>query len=189
MRVPRQLEMRRTSLGELPPLAPPAGCTLRSYQPGDEAEWARIMNHCFGTQWTPERCLTELVQREEFDPQGCFFVAVDGIPQGAAAAWQKPEHLGDTGFVHMVGVVPEFRGRGFGRLVTLAVLHWLREQGYRRVILHTDDWRLPAIRSYLSLGFRPVLFNDHHARRWELVQARLLARFPAETRGLDVQSY
>jgi mycothiol synthase len=89
----------------------------------------------------------------------------------------------------MVGVVPEFRSRGFGRLVTLAVLHWLHEQGYRRVILHTDDWRLPAIRSYLRLGFRPVLFNDHHTRRWELVRARLLARFLAEARGPDVQPY
>jgi mycothiol synthase len=138
------------------------------------------MNHCFGTQWTAERCLAELVQREEFAPQGCLFVTVDGIPQGAAAAWLKREHLGDTGFVHMVGVIPEFRGRGFGRLVTLAVLHWLREQGYRRVILHTDDWRLPAIRTYLRLGFQPVLFDDHHTRRWEAVWGKLGSEFRGE---------
>lgn len=188
MTVPRQLEMRHTRLSELPPLEPPAGCTLRCYQPGDEADWAEIMNHCIGMKWTAARCRVELIERREFDSEGCFFALVDGIPQGTATAWQKPEQRGDTGYVHMVGVSPAYRGQGLGRLVTLAVLHWLRGQGYRRVILHTDEWRLLAIRTYLRLGFRPVFFDDHHMRRWDAVENRLRARFPTEPGGLDVRS-
>lgn len=174
--VPRQLEMRLTNLSDLPDLELPSGVTLRSYQPGDECAWACIMNHCIDPPWTAERCRAELIRRNEFDPNGCFFAVVGGVPRGTATAWQKRPERGETGYIHMVGVAPAYRGRGMGRLVTLAVLHWFRQQGYRRVVLHTDDWRLPALQTYLRLGFEPVLFDTHHARRWERVRAKLMTQ-------------
>jgi len=186
--VPRQLEMRRRTLEDLPEIQLSPGCELRSYQHGDEEHWARIMNHCIGTKWTAERCLAELVQRAEFDPEGCLFAVVEGLPQGTATAWQKAELRGDTGYLHMVGVAPDFRGRGLGHMVTLAALRWFREQGYRRVILHTDGWRLPAIRTYLRLGFQPVLFNDEHTHRWEAVRSRLSPQRPDSVGALDDRS-
>lgn len=180
--------MRRRTLGDLPELEVPSGCTLRSYQPGDEEHWARIMNRCIGVRWTAERCLAELVQRNEFDRRGCFFAVLDGLPQGTATAWQKSDQRGDTGYVHMVGVTPAYRGRGIGRLVTLATLHWFREQGYRRVVLHTDDWRLPAIHTYQRLGFEPVYFDVEHTIRWEAVHARLSAPRGNSVGALDDRS-
>jgi len=173
---PRQLEMRRPDLDGLPPLEAPEGVALRSYLPGDEAHWARIMNDSIGEGWTAERCRVELIERAEFRAEGCFFATVDGVPQGTATAWVKAGLAPETGYVHMVGVSPSCRGRGLGRLVSLAALHWFREHGFRRALLHTDDWRLPALGVYFQLGFEPVLFDAEHARRWEVVRSHLAAR-------------
>jgi mycothiol synthase len=176
--VPNQLEMRRAHLDGLPALQPPPGCLLRSYRPGDETHWARIMNECVGEGWTPERARRELVERPEFRADGCFFAEVAGVPQGTATAWHSRAAPEGDGYVHMVGVARAARGLGLGMLVTLATLHWFREHGYRGATLNTDDWRLPAIGVYLKLGFQPVLFNEEHERRWREVRARLAQARP-----------
>jgi mycothiol synthase len=170
---PRQLRMRFSSLDALPPLAVPDGCGLRTYLPGDEAHWARIMNDCIGENWTAERCLAELVNRPEFTPEACFFATVDGVPEGTATAWRSAAVAAGTGYVHMVGVSPAARGKSLGYLVTLATLHWFHEHRYQEVVLDTDDWRLPAIGVYFKLGFQPVLFDEGHAQRWEAVRRKL----------------
>ena len=176
---PRQLQMRLPTLEGLPEPRPPAGTELRTYLPGDEAHWARIMNECIGENWTPERCLEELVRRPQFRPDACFFAIVGGVPQGTATAWLHPAYLPDRGYLHMIGVASEQRGRGLGTLVTLAALGWFREHGFAGAVLDTDDWRLPAIAVYLKLGFGPVLFDDEHARRWTAVRASLEEGSPA----------
>jgi mycothiol synthase len=168
--------MFRPNLAGLPELAIPPDCGLRTYQPGDEAHWARIMNDCIGENWTPERALNELVRRPEFSADACFFATINGVPEGSATAWQRTGYADGVGYVHMVGVTPASRGKGLGKLVTLATLHWFRDHGYRSAVLNTDDWRLPAIGVYLALGFEPVLFNDEHTQRWSDVQARIAAR-------------
>ena len=38
--------------------------------------------------------------------------------------------------------------------------------GYTRIYLKTDDWRLPAIKTYLKLGFIPFLFLPDMEGRW-----------------------
>jgi mycothiol synthase len=72
----------------------------------------------------------------------------------------------------------EHRGRGLGRLVCLAVLHYLRHRGDVAAELSTDDFRLSAIRTYLGLGFVPVSLTamadrDDHESRWSAVFTRL----------------
>lgn len=168
--------MLRPNLAGLPELSIPPGCGLRTYQPGEEAHWARIMNDCVGEGWTPERTMNELVRRPEFSADACFFATVSGTPEGSATAWQRAGYADGVGYVHMVGVSPSARGRGLGILTTLATLHWFRDHGYHSAVLNTDDWRLPAIGVYLGLGFEPVLFNEEHTRRWEDVHARIAAR-------------
>jgi mycothiol synthase len=133
------------------------------------------MNHCVGSDWTPERCVERFAERVEFYPDGCFFATVDDRPVGTAAGWIKPDSPPATGWVEMVGVHPEHRGRGLGAVVTLSVLRWMRSRGLRRAVLTTDDWRLPAIHTYLKLGFEPVIFDGTHQQRWEAVRARLTA--------------
>ena len=57
--------------------------------------------------------------------------------------------------VHWVAILPGFMGQGLGRPLVAAVLHRLHELGHYRVFLDTDSGRVPAIRLYMKLGFRP----------------------------------
>jgi mycothiol synthase len=73
---------------------------------------------------------------------------------------------------------PEHRGKRLGYVVSLAVLHDLRRHGCREAALLTDDPRIPAIKTYLSLGFLPALTDDTHPARWEAVAALLAEKRP-----------
>jgi len=73
----------------------------------------------------------------------------------------------------MVGVDPDSRGLGAGRLIALAALHSLAERGYKTAVLSTDDERIPAINLYYSLGFRPIYTHESHKERWKKIMAKL----------------
>jgi mycothiol synthase len=183
--------MLRPTLDDLPPLALPAGYRLRTFQPGDEPAWARIMESSsgLGREWTVEKVRERIVQREQFEPAGLFFATSDADgdrPVASATAWRKAADERVMGNVHMVCALDEHRGKGLGRLVSLAVLHFLRERGFRAADLSTDDRRLPAIRTYLGLGFVPVYLtdaalSDDHEARWSAIFAQL--HDPTRLRG------
>ncbi len=169
----RQLRMVRPDLDRLPEIGVPAGYELRTYRPGDEAAWCEIMNTGIGTDWTAEKCRRELTEREPFLPDGCFFVSKSGEAVATACAFDvEPEGV-NAAQVHMVCAKPAHRGRGLGRLVTLAVLHYMREHGFRAAFLGTDDFRVPAVRTYLGLGFIPDYIEDSHRNRWSAVFAKI----------------
>ena len=46
----------------------------------------------------------------------------------------------------------------------------------QQAALLTDDPRLPAIKTYLNLGFVPEHRDDTHPARWEAVAGRLAER-------------
>jgi len=167
-----QLQMVRVSLDGLPPVEVPAGYRLRTYRPGDEAAWCRLVNDGIGGDYTEEKCRQELIERPSFDPDDLFFVEHDGEVVGTACALRADEE-GKPGILHMVVVSPEHRGHGLGRVLVAAVLHRFRELGYTTVALSTDDFRLPAIATYLSLGFQPKYTHDSHQERWRAIRDRL----------------
>ena len=172
--------MVRPHLGGLPSIAVPAGYVLRSYRPGDEPAWAAMMNAPLGigSGWTVERVAEKLVSQPQFEP-GCLFFAVEvasGDSVATATAWRiRPEDR-EVGYLHMVAAMPSHRGRGLGRLVCLGVLHYMRDHGIGSAALTTDDARLPAIGTYLGLGFVPDYWEDSASdqrARWSEVFSRL----------------
>ena len=181
---PRQLRMRRPSLEGLPEVARPEGYGLRTYREGDERAWGEIMEsqEGIGSGWTVERVRTSMMEKAQFEAEGLFFVTSereDGRPVASAAAWRNPAAAEQTGFVHMVCALPEHRGRGLGRLATLATLHYMRERGDQDVLLETDDFRMAAVKTYLGLGFVPVYLEDaasDHVVRWSTVFTKVFGR-------------
>ncbi|MCX7800650.1 MAG: GNAT family N-acetyltransferase [Fimbriimonadales bacterium] len=168
-----QLMMRRSSWDGLPPVPdPPDGCRLREAADPDAEALAELIGSAFPEMhWTAERARRDLLE----DPNvAATFVVED--PRGellaTASAQRIPEHEPD-GFLHWVASSPRARGMGLGALVSLAVLLRLRELGFRACRLTTDDERLPAIRTYLKLGFRPVVLDETHPGRWREVAERL----------------
>jgi mycothiol synthase len=164
----KQLKMIRPNLDDLPEVEIPEGYELRTYRPGDEAAWAEIISTGLGTA-TADDCREKLTSKPQFLPFGLFFATFDGKPVGSACAWRESEDEWLKGYVHMVCVLPEHRGKHLGYWLTLAVLRFFRDQGFREAFLDTNDWRLPAIKSYLNLGFEPHYFDDSHRKRWQKV--------------------
>lgn len=164
-----QLRMIRRNLDDLPEIELPSGYEIRTYQPGDEAAWAEIMNSGIGTNWTAEGCSEALTSKPQFLPDGLFFATHEGKPVGSACAWRSSPDEWKEGYLHMVCVLPEHRGKNLGYLLTLAVLHYFKDHGFQSCVLDTDDWRIPGIRSYLRLGFEPVYLDESHKERWQKV--------------------
>ena len=165
--MPRQLRMVRPNLENLPELELPAGYGMRTYLEGDEIHWARIISDSFGgRERTAQDTRDQITDRDVFLPDGFYFATHRGIPVGTACAWRQSVDEKDVGYVHMVGVVAEHTGHKLGKWVSLAVLHYFRDNGFISVMLDTDDFRIPAVKTYLNLGFVPVYVEEGQSKRW-----------------------
>ena len=165
-----QLLMRR-DLSGLPDLCLPADMSLKCFSHGMEADWNNIITASFQTPFDFDAFMRT---DKAFCDERVLFLCVDGAPVATAAAWNVERYGDDTGYVHMVGALPECKGRKLGYLVSLAAMHRLRDEGFTQVVLQTDDFRLPAIKTYLNLGFVADLSaHESMPGRWEAVMGAL----------------
>ncbi|MET8876144.1 mycothiol synthase [Nocardia sp. NPDC004604] len=175
LRTARELwQMRRTlATPELPELAVPDGIALRTYEgPADDAELLRVNSAAFA--WHPEQGgWTERdieVRRAEswFDPKG-LLIAVDPADPDRVLGfhWTKVhyEQSPPIGEVYVVGIDPVAQGRGLGRLLTLAGLHYLRERDLAEVLLYTEADNAAAVHTYTRLGFAPAHIDVAYSAR------------------------
>jgi mycothiol synthase len=146
---------------------------LRLCGPAEEAAWPALMARAGFAGWDGERLEAF---RARILPEG-WFVAVhraSGQMVATAMAVDGPGPLHpEGGELSWVAGDPDHAGHGLGRAVSSAAVARLLAAGYRRVYLSTDDWRLPAIKIYLSMGFVPLLYAEDMAERWEKVYAAL----------------
>ena len=77
---------------------------------------------------------------------------VDGEPIGCGVRRLD----GDVGELKRMYVVPEARGRGYGRLLLAALEQAARELGYRRVRLDTGPINWEAKQLDRSTGYRAI---------------------------------
>lgn len=166
----RQLRMVRPNLENLPPLQLSPGYEIRTYQEGDDAHWAAIITASFGGRnLTAADARRAIMDQGVFDPEGLFFATCEGTPVGTASAWRPTIDEGEFGKVHMVGVDSAHAGKKLGKWVSLAVLRYFREHKFKCVKLDTDDFRIPAVKTYLNLGFLPVHVDTDQEKRWRRV--------------------
>ncbi|MFP3902936.1 MAG: GNAT family N-acetyltransferase [Armatimonadota bacterium] len=164
-----QLTMKRPDLKNLPELQLPEGYQLRTFQSGDERAWENIVADAFDREVPRGQFGTRIGAHDAFQPERLFFICHKGEAVATATAWYMEKWGENTGYVHMVGVKPGHRGKRLGYQVSLAVLHRLRDEGFEEAVLTTDDFRLPAIKTYLNLGFEPVLVHENQRKRWREV--------------------
>lgn len=159
-----QLVMFRKELQSLPSLQLPDGYTIRSYREGDGAAWERIINESF--QKTGSSFVQEVLTREPFRPERVMFALHGEEPVATAIAWHQAEWGDEVGYLHMVGLLKAHTGKGLGLQVSLAAMIQMAKEGRVSAVLHTDDFRAPAIKTYLKLGFIPKLVHDNQHQRW-----------------------
>ena len=80
----------------------------------------------------------------------------------SAVIYEKKE----TGRLDFVVTHPDHRKKGLGKNICIAVINHFIEKKYEKVILQTEDWRIPAIAVYLKLGFKPVFTSKELEKRW-----------------------
>ena len=79
-------------------------------------------------------------------------------------------HAGNLGWL---AVDPAHRGNNLGSVVVVSVLNRLRNAGYHRIYLETHQFRLPAIKIYLKLGWIPFIYRPEMNEQWESICSQL----------------
>ena len=158
MRCPLPLPPSRPSGAEPPP-------PTRPFRPGqDEEAWLVVNNRAFDShpeQGNWDRATLEEREREPwFDPRGFLMLEAEG--RLAGSCWTKVHARTDPpmGEIYVIGVDPDFHGRGWGRALTQAGLDWLADQGLSVGMLYVDGDNTAALRLYRSMGF-----TDDHVDR------------------------
>lgn len=157
------LQLRRPLSDPLPELTVPSDLTLRTYEgAGDDAEILRVNNAAFA--WHPEQGGWNTEQIDErtgsdwFDPAGLFLAFDAGNPDRLLGFhWTKVHPAeadqAELGEVYIVGVDTAAQGRGLGRILTLAGLHYLADRGLGEVELYVEGDNAAALNTYRKLGF------------------------------------
>ena len=180
---PMQLSMVISADAEsrMPPAPVPGGYEIRGYRAGEDDEaWRALINTgAFGTPW-PRSKFDEYLDGPE-RREGSRLAVKDGRVLAATFASVEdgsdsiaiPDDVKGMGRVDFVISHPDARRLGLGRAVCTAVVKYLFGRGYSNVILWTDNWRIPAIAMYLSMGFEPNLNRGDMPERWEKVMEDL----------------
>ena len=102
----------------------------------------------------------ELLAEQLFDRGNAevLFALEDGKEVGFALFFHNfSTFLGRAGlYLEDLYVLPEHRGRGYGKALLRQLARIARERGYGRMEWWCLDWNRPSIDFYLSLGARPM---------------------------------
>jgi len=136
-----------------------AGLELCHLQRGDEDKLTRIQNRAFAGTWGYNlNTMEEIIYWTNLSgssPEDVILMrdgdkvvgyCWTGIAHGAGSDER-------TGRVFMLGVDPDYRGRGVGKRVLLAGLSYLKSRGFQVVELTVDSRNKIACSLYRSVGF------------------------------------
>jgi mycothiol synthase len=132
----------------------------------DEEAWLTTNNRAFASH--PEQghwqrqTLVELESEPWFDAEGFLVLERDG--RMAGSCWTKVHATTSPpmGEIYVIGVDPDYHGKGWGRALTEAGLEWLAAQGLRVGMLYVDEENQQAATLYRSMGF----VTDHVDRSY-----------------------
>ena len=144
----------------------PEGWNVRTYN-GSEADAQAWVDCCrsglLGRADGVEAFTNCIVNAEGYTPEAVYFIERDGVPVATITALLNGEKIGHA---HYVGARPEARGMGVGGWLNAIVQADLWRRGCVKAYLTTDEYRVPAIKSYLNAGFLPVEYDVEMEQRW-----------------------
>lgn len=80
------------------------------------------------------------------------------LPLGLCA--YSPEHVI---FLFSIGILPDFRGRGYGKAMITQILRTLCRRYHRPVMLEVDSKNTAALALYRACGFQVTESNDYYS--------------------------
>ena len=166
----QQLEMCWKVTNDLAPLELPQGYTIEPYKgEEDKTAWCEccrdgmLIDDNGGTAEFDASMSDDIVVNYYTD---VLFLKHDGEAVGTVTAFVRDDGEGE---LHMVGVRPDYRGRGLSKYLNNAGQRKLIGDGVKYVFLTTDEFRKSAVKGYLSAGFLPVDCDTDMKQRWEEV--------------------
>ncbi len=151
----------------------PDGYLLRNFQSEDKESYINLMKSAGFNEWNNDNFNSVI---EKAIPNGLFFIEHIESSEivGTAVGSNNPtKYFPNGGELGWVAVNPSHCGKGLGRIVCAAVTKTFLELDYREIYLLTDDFRLPAIKIYLKLGYVPFYYLPDMKQRWSKVLKKL----------------
>lgn len=128
--------------------------------------WVDICRNGLGSaEDGPEKYDACMLGRKGYKPTDTFFVLKDGYPVGTVTAIVYDDDK--MGYLHMVAARKEFCGLGIGNYMNEIANAEFYSRGAKAAYLTTDEFRVPAIKSYLKAGYLPVQYDVGMKERWE----------------------
>jgi mycothiol synthase len=145
---------------DLPELDLPQGFSVRPFKNGDAPLLTRVQNDAFTGSWgfcpnTAEQ-IEYRVRMPNTSLAGIQFLFEGESPAGYCWTVMVPAESGVRGMIGMIGVVPQFRGKGVSRHILQAGMKHLRSVGLAEIGLEVDGNNDPAVRLYNSTGFKTL---------------------------------
>ena len=106
---------------------------------------------CLGERSGCQRLMREIRRKPGFLPMATWLIA---SPEGFCGTVQGVMDRGPIGAIQNVGVVPAYRGLGFGRALVGKALEGFRNAGLSRAYLEVTAENSGAIQLYREFGFR-----------------------------------
>ena len=151
----------------------PNGYFVRTYCRGDERCFLALMAKMDFDSWADEKLEYNMSRAL---PAGWFFAVDANSSEPVATAiclhnyYSKFPFTGDLGWL---ACHPDHRGKGLGYTLAACVTNRFHEAGYSRIQLRTEYYRLPAIKTYLKLGYVPCLYCQEVYGLWEEICEKL----------------
>ncbi len=160
-------------LHAVPPPALPEGYAVRAYRPGDEPRFYELMALAGWPGWDGKRLSYSL---NRILPGGWYLAEHTASGTVVASAMALHNYKGTYPFWGELGWLaahPDHSRQGLGLALSACVVRRFVAAGYRLIHLHTEEFRLAAIKTYLNLGFEPWMDGPNSQAQWTRVLDRL----------------
>ena len=142
------------------------GYIIRTYRPGDEEHFLELMALMDFDRFDAPKLAYNVAR---ILPEGWFFAVEQSTLEVVGTAMCLHNYTGHTPFGGDVGWLacrPAHTGKGLGYALSAHVTNRFHQAGYARIQLGTEYHRLPAIKTYLKLGYVPVIYRAEMHELW-----------------------
>ena len=124
-------------------------CSFGLTQKKEDVEYYKICNYKYA----------------DYKPEDCWFFCYNG--EEVATITIICDDKSKEGYIHMVAAKDCVRGMGIGNLMAVFAVRELKRRKMETAYLTTDDFRIPAIKSYLKGGFYADISTYDFKKRWD----------------------
>jgi ribosomal protein S18 acetylase RimI-like enzyme len=112
-------------------------------------------------EFSPEQMLITRAPASEPDRKGIVVIDVAEVDDQTAGFISYYRKSSDHGFIWILAVDKNFRGRGIGEALAVNAINYLKKQGATYVTLGTRTTNKPALSLYKKLGFIEASRDDN----------------------------